>query len=412
MIIRCSVCGNCAVSDKSGEIILCKVCGSSALWEADDICIDEKEQICEECGNPLSPKAGERYKCAVCGFEGISPATLENAAYLSDENAAENFDRSNNILPLHRPDKKEETAFIKAREDYKRSVFSERNDDRSGDSSSIEGRQSDNKKTSVGKEIGVHVNAADAKPKNDDNIHSSPKDEKGNGGNKIVAFATDIYACNKNTNERAKYADTGFDKIFIVPAPLGKARFSDPDISFSMKGRDKKDVRFDIPVIDILNSDIAAAFNAIPYYISESGISLKENFKIFEAESSEKLTGISILPYCIHDDLILADELGCNFVEVNFADVLPPGTEKADAAKCITSARGIISRRGLKLYLIIKIGAFTSADVIKALCLGADALSANEDGFSEDFKSELKEYCRLCAHGKITEFSRSDLKFK
>lgn len=478
MIIRCSVCGNSAVSDKSGEMLLCKVCGSSALWEAEYI--EEKVSLsCEVCGNPIDVKPAERYKCAVCGFGGIvHEVSKENFESVSDCNVeeAEASGKSiydvNNILQLNKDNREEDTASYKPKA-HEQSMASSETDDKSEERLSKEAQHSEMEETvaffgesvhmnadaaepkieteipngerisehlaenpdllsknaklevnseatdksgssgnSDAKARSVHMNAIDTKPKNIDSDHTSANDIKETSDSKIVAFAANTDAFNSDKNERIKYSETGFGKIFIVPAPLGKPRCSNPDISFSMTKRDGKEVRFDKPVIDLSDkgSDKIASFNAVPYYMKSESLSLGEAFSKFKDQNKDKLCGFSILPYCLEDDLSLAEDLNCDFAEVIFADMLLPGVLSEDAVKCITKAHGIISRRSFNLYLIVKIGAISSADVIKALCLGADACSAN--GSSDGFTEELKEYCFLCAHGKISEFSRSDLKFK
>lgn len=403
MIVKCSVCGNPSDSEKGVGSYLCKVCGSTALWEATAVFdTADVEAECARCGNPISAGAGERYKCAVCGFEGVTPAKKEQTDEISKP-------RISSVKPQADKSENKPAAFSEKRELKAEAANGFDKSETQTDDAIRRGVVN----ISTAKNESVRVNANLTEPKSGITEQQNKTAEKHSKPDNIVAFATDKGASLARKSKTENFADTNFNNIFIVPAPLNAYRSAEPDVSFFMKGKTGREVKFDAPLVNTSgkpDSDIAV-MNALPYYM-RGGLSAQDDFLAFKKESGAALCGINILPCRLEEDLIYAEKMGCDFVEVSFANILPPGTPSSDAAQSITKARGIINRRGLDLYLIIKTGALTSADVIKALCLGADACSAGESAAENEFIDELKEYCTLCAHERINLFNRNDLIFK
>lgn len=403
MIVKCSVCGNPADSEKGVGSYFCKVCGSTALWEA--AVVFDAEVLgaeCARCGNPISAGAGERYKCAVCGFVGTVPAKEEQSDEISKP-------RISSVKPQSDKPENEPAAFSEKKE--LKSDAAKKLD--KSETQTDDAIRRANVNISTPETESVRANADLTEPKSETVKRQNNSAAKRRKNDNIVAFATDKGVSSACTSKTKNFADANFKNIFIVPAPLNARRSAEPDVSFLMKDKTGREVKFAAPLVNTSGkpgSEIAA-LDALPYYM-RGGLSAQDAFLAFKKESGAALCGISIFPCRLEEDLIYADKMGCDFVEVSFAHILPPGTPPFDAAQSITKARGIINRRSLELYLIIKTGALTSADVVKALCLGADACSAGESASESEFIAELKEYCALCAHERIDRFNRNDLIFK
>lgn len=383
----CAICGNPIGTDVAANSGSCKVCGKNALWEQP---IDNSASFnaeCEICGNPIEGKNGESYKCAVCGFGGCASYKCGQDKIVPTLTILTTSDvEKNDVIKL------EDKGSVSASADNNYEIFKEKNAEKINS---------------------VRVNTYQYDGISQTLEHDGEIDREQNRKSKIVAITTNKNAISANKKEIESPGKSPFENIFIVPAPLSSGRLSQPDVSFVMRGKSGLEAVFDSPLVNTSNHENIAVFNTIAYYVGCTNLSLKEAFSEFKENNKERLIGISVLPYRLEEDLIFAQELECDFIELSFIDIVPPGMVPFDIAKSILNARGIINRRNLDLYMIVKTAFITSADAVKALCLGADAVSVNRDVNTEaDFITELKEYCGLCAHDSIRQFSRRDITFK